>query len=245
MGHAASLGAAIAMAASLIAVEAEARSVTPDSPGAANSVEQPEPNSPAQAVEQPEPTSPAESAENPLPRDKPEPPAAVTGSLPDADEDHEKEAICLAKAIYFEARGEPIDGQFAVARVVLNRTASRRYPDTICDVVFQNAHRKNRCQFSFACDGKSDEADDPNSWALARGMAEALLRTERSILPEPVLRSTHYHARYVRPSWARKLTTTGQVGQHIFYVSVRRGYVSAQNRPTKSANAGYLRGQWR
>jgi len=242
MGHSANLGAAIAVAVCLIVPEAEARPVPRERPVAANSGGQSEPASPAN--EQSEPASPARSAETPLPRQRPDA-AAVTGSIPDADDSHEKEAICLAKAIYFEARSEPIDGQFAVARVVLNRTASRRYPDTICGVIYQNAHRKHRCQFSFACDGVPDEPDEPTSWAMARGMAEALLRTERPILPEPVLRSTHYHADYVRPSWARKLTNTGQVGQHIFYLSARAVHVSTHNPPTKSASAGYLRGQWR
>lgn len=237
MVYAARLGAAIAaMAASFIAVEAEARPVPRDRPAAATQIDRPEPGSPA-ALDQ-----------APLPRYRPAPlPAAVTGSLPseDAAARHEKQAVCLAKAIYFEARSESLDGQFAVARVVLNRTADPRYPDTICKVVFQNAHRKNRCQFSFACDGQPDEPGDATAWALARGMAEAMLRSEQPLLPRQVLKSTHYHARYVRPSWARKLTTAGQVGQHIFYISAHNLYVSTHNRPTESASAGYLRGQWR
>jgi spore germination cell wall hydrolase CwlJ-like protein len=199
----------VALAATLIAANAEARPIPRDRPAAAVSVEQP--------VGEPMP----DMAEAPRPRHKP---AEAVARLRDAERaaEHEKQAMCLAKAIYFEARSEPLDGQFAVARVVLNRTASRRYPDTICGVVFQNAHRKHRCQFSFACDGKPDDPGDATAWALARGIAEALLRTDRPRLPEPVLRSTHYHAQYVRPSWSRKLTTTGQVGQHIFYVSSRR-----------------------
>lgn len=233
MGHAASLGAAIAVVTSLIASTADARPVPRERPAELNSLEGPQATSAADAVKMP------------LPRQRPETPPTVTGSLPHASKGHEKEVICLAQAIYFEARSEPIEGQFAVARVVLNRTASWRYPDTICGVVYQNAHRKHKCQFSFACDGKPDEADDPTSWALARGMAEALLRTAKPLLPAPVLRSTHYHARYVRPSWARKLTTAGQVGEHIFYISARALRARADNHPTKSVSAGYLRGQWR
>jgi spore germination cell wall hydrolase CwlJ-like protein len=150
---------------------------------------------------------------------------AATGSLP-ADSSaarHAREARCLAKAIYFEARGEPVEGQFAVARVVLNRAADRRFPDTICEVVYQNSALLHRCQFSFACDGEPDEPEDHTAWALARGMAEALLLAERPLVSHRVLSATHYHADYVEPWWAPKLRHAGQVGRHIFYVRPRHG----------------------
>jgi len=69
----------------------------------------------------------------------------------------ERELRCLAEGMYFEARSEPLRGQLAVGRVIMNRVASDAYPDTICDVVYQNDHMRNRCQFSFACDGKPDK----------------------------------------------------------------------------------------
>jgi spore germination cell wall hydrolase CwlJ-like protein len=128
-----------------------------------------------------------------------------------------RQAQCLARAIYFEARSESLDGQFAIARVVLNRTESGRYPDSICRVVYQNAHLNDRCQFSFACDGLPDEPTDSVAWAMALGMAAALVRTEDPLLPAELLRSTHYHADYVRPHWAPQLAMTGAVGRHIFY----------------------------
>ncbi len=74
--------------------------------------------------------------------------------------DSASELKCLATAIYFEARGEPEEGQLAVAQVVLNRVKNPAYPNTICGVVYQNKTKRNRCQFSFACDGRSDRITD-------------------------------------------------------------------------------------
>jgi spore germination cell wall hydrolase CwlJ-like protein len=108
-----------------------------------------------------------------LPRPRPQPAAAipaptdvrVTAAPVDPQAYQRRQAQCLARAIYFEARSEPVDGQFAVARVVLNRTESGHYPDTICRVVYQNARLKDRCQFSFACDG---QPDGPPRWCGPR-----------------------------------------------------------------------------
>ena len=132
---------------------------------------------------------------------------------------------CLSLAIYHEARGEPAQGQNAVGRVILNRAASRFYPDTICGVVYQNAARLNRCQFSFACDGKSDQAGNMRAWQAAVAMAERLLCRDECggvAISADLIRSTHYHATYVRPSWSRKLRRTGQIGSHVFYFTSRR-----------------------
>jgi spore germination cell wall hydrolase CwlJ-like protein len=164
-----------------------------------------------------------------LPRPRPQPAAAiptpidarVTAATVDPQAYQRRQAQCLARAIYFEARSEPVDGQFAVARVVLNRAESGRYPDTICRVVYQNAHLKDRCQFSFACDGQPDQPTESIAWAMALGMAAALVRTEDPLLSAELLRSTHYHADYVHPAWAPKLATTGTVGRHIFYLERR------------------------
>lgn len=121
---------------------------------------------------------------------------------------------CLAQAVYFEARGESLDGQRAVAHVVLNRVQDRRYPNTVCGVVFQNRHLANRCQFSFACDGVSDEPRQDRAWRRALVVAmEALTGVSGDITHA----STHYHARYVEPLWAPSLKETVRLGQHIFY----------------------------
>ena len=132
---------------------------------------------------------------------------------------------CLSLAIYHEARGEPQQGQNAVGRVILNRVASRYYPGTVCGVVFQNAARPNRCQFSFACDGKPDKAGNMRAWAAAVAMAERLMCQDACggvAISADLIRSTHYHADYVRPSWSRKLQRTGQIGSHVFYFTSRR-----------------------
>ena len=126
------------------------------------------------------------------------------------------ELKCLATAIYFEARGEPVAGQKAVAQVVLNRTKSERYPKTVCGVVYQNAKWRHRCQFSFACDGKPDIPKEAAAWAPARYLAADCLRVppQNWVLGDATL----YHARHVKPSWAPKVTLVSSIGQHLFYV---------------------------
>jgi spore germination cell wall hydrolase CwlJ-like protein len=141
-----------------------------------------------------------------------------------AKEPANDDLACLAKAIYFEARGEPDKGQRAVGRVILNRVESGHYPESICGVVYQNSERRNACQFSFACDGLSDSASDPKAWKKAKEVAGELLACDPPCQNEPRWRavlwtSTHYHADYVQPAWAKKLKRTGTVGGHIFYAS--------------------------
>lgn len=131
---------------------------------------------------------------------------------------------CLAKAIYFEARGESEKGQRAVGRVILNRVASEAYPDTICSVVYQGSKRATGCQFSFTCDGLSDVAKDKAAWKEAKEMARSLIACDPPCLegPDfqgPIWQSTHYHADYVTPRWAKKLQRTGTLGRHIFYAT--------------------------
>ncbi len=132
---------------------------------------------------------------------------------------------CLSLALYHEARGEPPQGQYAVGRVILNRAASRFYPDTICGVVYQNAARLNHCQFSFSCDGKADQAGNVHAWQSAVRMAEQLMcrdACDGMAMSADLIRSTHYHASNVRPSWSKKLQRTGQIGRHVFYFTNRR-----------------------
>ncbi|MBL4667060.1 MAG: cell wall hydrolase [Sneathiella sp.] len=124
--------------------------------------------------------------------------------------------LCLAQAVYFEARGEPLIGQVAIAEVVLNRVATKRYPNTVCDVVFQNQHMSNRCQFSFACDGKSDRPRNIRSWERSLKIVALVMAGERSGVAK---KATHYHASYVSPRWRLSLDKVGEIGRHIFYRS--------------------------
>lgn len=136
----------------------------------------------------------------------------------------ESELKCLATAIYFEARGEPEEGQIAVAQVVLNRLKNPTYPNTICGVVFQNKSRRNRCQFSFACDGKSDRVTDSTSWREAQELAKRAVEEQAATFISEVGSATHYHATYVRPRWARRMTKTDKIGRHIFYNTRNGGW---------------------
>jgi hypothetical protein len=121
----------------------------------------------------------------------------------------DEEQLCLAKAIYFEARGESLEGQLAVAEVVLNRAASGRYPPSICGVVTQ------RSQFSFIRRGRFPSVD-PYCVAWQTALAVANVARNRLVdqIPPNVL---WYHANYVSPSWGRRLTRVTQIGGHIFY----------------------------
>jgi len=152
-------------------------------------------------------------------------PRASTGEIARLPDLGAAETRCLSLALYHEARGEPLQGQFAVGRVILNRTASRFYPDTICGVVYQNSARLNRCQFSFACDGKADRAGNVHAWQAAVRMAERLMCRDTCgdmAISANLIRSTHYHATSARPSWSKKLQRTGQIGRHVFYFTDRR-----------------------
>lgn len=119
------------------------------------------------------------------------------------------EQDCLANAVYFEARGEPIEGQLAVAQVVLNRAASGRYPSSICGVVIQP------WQFSFARRGVIPAADrTSDAWRKAVAIARIAQDGVSAQVGRDVL---WYHANYVAPSWGRRLNRTAQIGLHIFY----------------------------
>lgn len=126
-----------------------------------------------------------------------------------------REQQCLASGIYFEARGENLKGQAAVAQVILNRVRNPSYPDTICGVVYQNEDWRNRCQFSFACDNIRDRVNSQDHWKMAREVALAV--TAGKIWLKEVGSATHYHAAYVRPGWARTMVKVGRIGLHLFY----------------------------
>jgi hypothetical protein len=117
--------------------------------------------------------------------------------------------ICLAKAVYFEARGEPLEGQLAVAQVVLNRAASGRYPSTLCAVITQKA------QFSFIRSGKFPK---PNKKSEAWRNAVAIAHIAKAGLVKELSPDVlWYHATYVAPTWGKRLNKEAQIGLHIFY----------------------------
>ena len=129
---------------------------------------------------------------------------------------------CLAVAIYFEARSEPIAGQLAVVQVVLNRVADERYPDTVCEVItegptYPSGHPvRDKCQFSFWCDGKPEDIHDYEAWQTA--LRVATIATETSALPIDISEGAmFYHATSVSPSWRHTMQMTARIGQHIFY----------------------------
>lgn len=134
----------------------------------------------------------------------------------------EPEQRCLAEAVYFEARGEPFDGQVGVAEVVLNRVRNPAYPATICGVVYQNKNLLNRCQFSFACDLIPDHVVPGPAWEQARLIAREATAGRLSV---PGLQAaTHYHAVYVRPNWASLFKREKQLGLHVFYSTYGGGW---------------------
>lgn len=121
---------------------------------------------------------------------------------------------CLAEALYFEARGETVEGLFAVSEVILNRVASKRFPNSICGVVNQGTGRKFACQFTYTCDGRPENIDDRRAWERVGKVARAMLDGAPRVLTKG---ATHYHATWVHPDWARKYTKTYAHGVHIFY----------------------------
>lgn len=132
----------------------------------------------------------------------------------------EGEKLCLAQAIYHEARGESREGQLAVANVIINRAMSKKYPSTICGVVFQNADKgRYKCQFTFACDGRSDMGRERNAWNRSIKMAEDAFyefqRGERpGVVPNSVL---FYHTTAVAPKWSHTFNRVAAIGSHVFY----------------------------
>lgn len=132
-----------------------------------------------------------------------------------AGSDAEREQRCLAEVVYFEARSEPEEGRAAVAQVVLNRARSGLYPSSVCGVVYQNRNRHLACQFTFACEGKALRITEPDAWDAAKRIARDV--SEGRTYLADVGGSTHYHADYVTPYWARRLKRMDVIGRHIFY----------------------------
>ena len=139
------------------------------------------------------------------------------------------EIECMAKNIYFEAAVESTAGQLAVAQVTLNRVNSKHYPNSVCEVVYQGPHtsdgfpKRDRCQFSWYCDGKGDEVKNKGKlWNTAHNLAKYVLKRQNDLL-DITDGATHYHANYIdAPRWAGQKRVTTSIDQHIFY-GVRNG----------------------
>jgi N-acetylmuramoyl-L-alanine amidase len=122
---------------------------------------------------------------------------------------------CLAEAVYFESRGEPRDGQIAVAHVVMNRVAHHAYPAHVCEVIREGEELgKGRCQFHWRCDGRPDEPTEEAAWQEAQSVAEEVLAGS---VPDPTQGALFFHAAHVRPYWASKFRRTARIGSHVYY----------------------------
>lgn len=134
---------------------------------------------------------------------------------------------CLAKNIYFEARNQSVAGKVAVSHVVFNRVNSKRFPDTICGVVYQGVKnndgsmKRHMCQFSWYCDGLSDAPKDQDAWEAAQVLAsEALVLHQQGY--DGTDGSMWYHAKNVKPNWRSDFNFVGQIDDHLFYREKKR-----------------------
>ncbi|MFK7939071.1 MAG: cell wall hydrolase [Roseovarius sp.] len=121
---------------------------------------------------------------------------------------------CLAEALYFEARGESVKGQFAVAEVIMNRVDSGRFPDTVCGVINQGTGRKYQCQFTYTCDGHAEVISEPAAFKQVGRVANLMVNGAERPLTKG---ATHYHTRAVRPKWSKTYPRTATIGVHHFY----------------------------
>ncbi|WP_436397764.1 cell wall hydrolase [Roseobacter sp. S98] len=121
---------------------------------------------------------------------------------------------CLAEALYFEARGETVKGQFAVAEVILNRVKSERFPSSACGVINQGTGKKYQCQFTYTCDGHKEVIREPRAFERVSKVARVALD---GLAPKLTEGATHYHTTAVSPRWSRVYTKTTAIGDHIFY----------------------------
>lgn len=125
------------------------------------------------------------------------------------------ELVCLATLVYHEARDQELSGQAAVAHVALNRVEDRRWPDEICEVVYDGGEIRYQCQFSFWCDGLPDGIYNSRAWRKARLVATLV---SNGSIEDPTGGATHYHASYVLPYWAGEMHVSCVIGDHIFYL---------------------------
>lgn len=125
------------------------------------------------------------------------------------------EFLCLSEALYFEARGETVKGQFAVAEVIVNRSKSSLYPNTVCGVISQGTgNGRYRCQFTYKCDGHSDTVKEHGAYDRVAKVARAVLDGHSGDLTSGAL---YYHTKAVSPSWSRRFIRTATIGVHYFY----------------------------
>ncbi len=124
------------------------------------------------------------------------------------------ELKCLSEALYFEARGETVKGQFAVAEVILNRVESDRFPSSACGVINQGTGKKYQCQFTYTCDGQKEVIKEKRAYERVSKVARAALD---GVAPELTKGATHYHTTAVKPQWSKVYTKTAAIGTHIFY----------------------------
>lgn len=144
---------------------------------------------------------------------------AITSYAYAQEEKAKTEIECLAMNVYHEARSESLAGQYAVADVVLNRVESRLYPDSICGVVFQaktweGVPIRDKCQFSWYCDGKSDTPKEKRAWLYSQLVAHKVVH---GYVKDNTDGSVYYHANYVRPFWSKHYDHTVTLGSHLFY----------------------------
>ena len=124
------------------------------------------------------------------------------------------EMKCLAEAIYFEARGEALEGQYAVGEVIINRVLSKDFPNSVCGVISEGASRLNACQFSYNCDGKLETITEQKIYERILKLSQMLLEPSARFLTGG---ATFYHSKLVSPSWSKKFIKTNEIGNHVFY----------------------------
>ncbi len=167
-----------------------------------------------ESISQAAPPEPLSTTENPAPIASAIPPRAPTARGMDPANLIDKDLQCLALNIYHEARSEPLSGQLAVAKVTLNRVESKSFPHSVCEVVKQGGQKRNRCQFSWWCDGKSDQPTEEKAWRKSLELGRRVLADKT---PDPTNGALYYHATYVAPKWSRSFQRTAQIGRHLFY----------------------------
>ena len=121
---------------------------------------------------------------------------------------------CMTEALYFEARGEKVPGIFAVAEVIKNRRDSKKFPNSVCDVINQGSHRRHACQFSYMCDGLKETIRDKEAKEFVAKIAKISLESR---VPNVTAGATYYHANFVRPKWSKAFKRTATIGKHHFY----------------------------
>jgi spore germination cell wall hydrolase CwlJ-like protein len=131
------------------------------------------------------------------------------------------EKRCLAEALYYEARGEGIAGEEAVAEVIFHRMHMRNYPPSVCGVVYQGAQDGVACQFSFVCNGDMTRPKSPVEWQQANLLAEKILSGYMQLV-DATGGATSYHTIFVAPDWSSSLEKTVQIGNHVFFRPLAR-----------------------